>query len=90
MPANTIMTDQYFGVIIDNDRDRRTFAWLRTQRTTAEIMDAVDNIAGNRRPYLTNVLRILDLTAPEDLSITPRSEAKSRVAALKRALSGQS
>lgn len=50
-------------VILDNDRDRRTLAWLRRLRGDDQVREAIEAVAGSgRRVYVSNVVRQLGLT----------------------------
>lgn len=78
--------DAALGVIIANDRDRRTLAWLRDQVGDEAIRGAVDQLAGNRRPYLSNVAKVLGVALPRDLEVVDRETARARLAALRAQL----
>ena len=68
------------GVIVANDRDRRTLAWLRDRVGDAAILGAVGQLAGNRKPYLSNVAKALDVALPERLEATDRETAFKHLA----------
>jgi len=55
------------GVIVANDRDRRTFAWLRSQVGDEAISGAVGRLVGGRKPYPSNVAKVLGVVLPECL-----------------------
>lgn len=78
--------DAATGVIISNDRDRRTFAWLKSQVGEAAIAAAVEQLAGNRKPYLSNVAKALAVDLPKDLMATDRETALKHLAALQAKL----
>ena len=73
-------------VILANDRDRRVFAWLRESQGDSVILDAISKLAGARKPYLSNVLKILNLQAPNNLLLTDRDVARAHLANLKAML----
>jgi hypothetical protein len=78
--------DAALGVIVANERDRRTLAWLRDQVGDEAIRGAVDQLAGNRRPYLSNVAKVLGVALPRDLEVVDRETARARLAALRAQL----
>ena len=71
------------GVIVVNDRDRRSLAWLREQVGDAAIAAAVTQLAGQRRPYVSNVAKALGIAIPSDLALTAADTARARLAALR-------
>lgn len=52
------------GCIVTSDRDRRAVEWLKGQVGPDAVADAVDKLAGNRRPYPSNVAKVLGLSLP--------------------------
>lgn len=74
------------GVIVANDRDRRTLAWLRDRVGDASIVGAVGQLAGNRKPYLSNVAKALGVALPERLEATDRETALKHLAAIRAKL----
>ena len=71
------------GVIVANDRDRRSLVWLREQVGDAAIAAAVAQLAGQRRPYVSNVAKALGIAIPSDLALTAADTARARLAALR-------
>lgn len=71
------------GVIVANDRDRRSLAWLREQVGDAAIEAAVSQLAGQRRPYVSNVAKALGIEIPSALALTGVDTARARIAALR-------
>lgn len=71
------------GLIIANDRDRRTLAWLRDRVGDAVILEAVGQLAGNRKPYLSNVAKALGVALPDRLEATDRETARKHLAAIR-------
>ena len=51
-------------VRVQNERDRRTLAWLRAQVGDLAIAEAARCFAGPSKPYLSSVCRQLGVTAP--------------------------
>lgn len=62
-------------ILIESDRDRRTYDWLLAQVGAAALQDACLSLAGNRRLYVSNLAKVLELTPPADLAIAPRESA---------------
>lgn len=76
------------GVIVLNARDERAIAWLIDQAGFDAVQQACGKIAGNRKLYPTNLARILGLSIPQSVVVTPVSEARDRVRELLALLSG--
>lgn len=76
-------------VILNNDRDRRTLTWLRHQAGDDAITRAISGLPGDRKPYVSNLCKILGLTPPANLVITDRETALSHLAALRAGLNQQ-
>ncbi|ADG20884.1 hypothetical protein [Paraburkholderia atlantica] len=51
-------------VRVQNERDRRTLAWLRGHVGDAAIVAAVSRYNGPAKPYLSTLCRLLGVTAP--------------------------
>jgi hypothetical protein len=77
------MEDQ---VILNNDRDRRTFAWLRQQAGDAAVVQAIAGLSGARKPYVSNLCKVLGMSPPAKLETTDRETALSNLAAIKATL----
>jgi hypothetical protein len=69
--------------IVENDRDRRGLAWIRTQVDDAAITAACVGLPGNRRAYVTNIARALGLVLPAETARTPREAALTHLARIK-------
>lgn len=69
------------GVIIANDRDLRSLTWLREHVGDAAIEAAVAQLAGQRRPYVSNVAKALGIEIPSSLALTGVDTARARIAA---------
>lgn len=74
------------SVIVNSGRDERVLSWLISQVGEQAVLDACAQLAGNRKPYVSNLAKCLGLSPPDDLSLTPRPEAKERVALLRTML----
>lgn len=73
-------------IIVTNDRDRRALAWLRAQVGDAAVMGAVGQLAGARKPYVSNVAKVLGLALPAVTTYTDHETARERLAAIRRQL----
>lgn len=73
-------------VILNNDRDRRTFAWLCQQVGDAAISQAISGLPGERKPYVSNLCKVLGMEPPANLVITDRETALSHLAAIRAGL----
>lgn len=78
------------GVIVENERDRRTLRWLIDIVGRDAIREAIQRIPGNRRPYVSNVAKVLGLTPPKDLEIADRETALRHIDAIRRQLANKS
>lgn len=67
------------GVLMLNERDEREVAWLIDQAGFDAVQQACEKIAGNRKLYQTNLAKILGLSIPQSIIVTPVSEARGRV-----------
>ena len=85
-PESSSLEDR---ILVENDRDRRTLAWLLANVGHDKIIDACDGLAGSRKPYLSNIIKILGVTVP-DLSVTDRETARQHLAAIRGKLRGRS
>lgn len=73
-------------IVLENDRDRRTLDWLVGQVGESAIAEALTRLAGNRRPYLSNVAKVLGIALPANLERTPSAEARERLASVRAML----
>ena len=62
--------------IIENDKDQRIYEWLLSQVGQQAIDDAINKLVGQRKPYLTNIVKILGLKIPKSVLKTPPDKAK--------------
>jgi len=58
-------------IIISNERDERSLAWLRREVGDEAISEALSRLAGNRRPYITNLCHELGLVVPDEVKRGP-------------------
>lgn len=80
---------QAYTIPLDNERDRRTLAWLRSTVGDDAIRDAIGRLAGRRRPFVSNLCRVLGVEVPPEViepskAVLSREEAKQRLEALRR------
>lgn len=73
-------------IIIESERDRRTYDWLLAQVGEAALQDACFALAGNRRLYVSNLAKILGLKPPVDLAIAPREAALKHLEEMRKML----
>lgn len=73
-------------VIVDSERDRRTLEWLIAQVGEGAVEDACTRLAGQRKPYVSNVAKVLGLTPPEALKASAPAEARQQLAVIKTML----
>lgn len=77
-------------IILDSDRDRRTLEWLITQVGEDAINEACLQLAGTRKPYVSNIAKVLGLVPPDTLLGPSRAEARLRLVAVKNLLAKKS
>jgi hypothetical protein len=76
-------------VIIENERDERTAAWLIETYGAEAVAEAETRIAGERRPYPSNIAKVLGVSLPESLKRTENAAARQKLAELRRMLEGK-
>lgn len=54
------------GIIVADERDARTLAWLREKFTDEQIQEVAQKIqaTSKRKPYMTNICRALGVEIP--------------------------
>lgn len=55
-----------YGVIISNEKDRKVFNYLLSSVNDDMIVWAVNNLSGNRKPYVSNVAKLLKVDIPNE------------------------
>lgn len=55
-------------LILNNDKDRIIAAWLEKTYGAAAIDAAIMRLAGERRPYVSNVCKVMGVTPPPEIS----------------------
>lgn len=74
-------------IIVTTDRDRRTLDWLISQVGVDAVREACHRLAGQRKPYVSNVAKVLGLTPPDTLKRPTRDEVRAHLATIKESLS---
>ncbi|MGF6410042.1 hypothetical protein OKW37_001712 [Paraburkholderia sp. MM5482-R2] len=74
-------------VILLTDCDRRTYDYLVSECGFTRVSKAIEQLPGRRRPYVSNIAKILGVTIPESVVITPREAGREHLARLKKLLS---
>lgn len=72
-------------VILQSNRDRRTLEWLIKQVGEAAVGQACSKLDG-RRPYVSNIAKVLGLKPPESLQRPTREEVASHLAEIRARL----
>ena len=68
-------------MITENERDRRTAAWLIETCGAEAVAEAETRIAGARKPYPSNIAKVLGvITLPEALKRTENASARQKLA----------
>lgn len=76
-------------MIIENERDERTAAWLIETYGAEAVAEAETRIVGERRPYPSNIAKVLGVSLPESLKRTENAAARQKLAELRRMLEGK-
>ena len=70
-------------MIVQNERDERTAAWLIEQVGAEALAEAETRLQGARNPYPSNLAKELGLTLPDSLKRTENAAARQKLAELK-------
>lgn len=73
-------------MITENERDKRTAAWLIEQFGAETVAEAEARLAGARKPYPSNIAKVLGATLPQSLKRTENAAAREKLAAMKAML----
>ena len=68
---------------VQNERDERTAAWLIEQVGAEALAEAETRLQGARKPYPSNLAKVLGLTLPDSLKRTENAAARQKLAELK-------
>lgn len=77
------------GVLVTSPRDQRVLDWLVSQVGCEAVAAACHDLAGHRRPYVSNIAKALGLTPPSVLALTPSDVAREHLAKIRALLSGR-
>jgi hypothetical protein len=77
---------QKMNVILDSERDRRTLAWLVEQVGECALEKACASLVGQRKPYPSNLAKILGLVPPERLTRPTSAQVHANLAAARKLL----
>ncbi|REE17720.1 hypothetical protein B0G71_0681 [Paraburkholderia sp. BL27I4N3] len=78
------------GVLVETSKDERILAYIVSVKGEAAICEAVAQLAGRRRPYVSNIVKILGVDVPEAVVITPREEGLTHLEEIKKILQNNS
>lgn len=73
-------------IVIESERDQRTYQWLLSEVGEDAVRDACLSLAGNRRLYVSNLAKTLGLKPPADLAIAPKESALRHLAKMREIL----
>ena len=76
-------------MIIQNERDERAAAWLIEKFGAEAVADAESRLAGARKPYPSNIAKVLGGPLPECLKRTETAAARQKLASIRRMLEGK-
>jgi hypothetical protein len=72
--------------IVITKRDVRVLEWMISKVGEKAIAAACTQLTGNRKPFLFNLAKILCIRIPDELTLTPKSEAQERLKELRNLL----
>lgn len=75
-------------MITENERDKRTAEWLVEKYGAEAVSRAESQLAGARKPYPSNIAKVLGATVPEALKRTENAAARQKLASMRRILEG--
>lgn len=70
-------------MIIQNDRDQRTADWLIATYGAEAVAEAETRLAGARKPYPSNIAKVLGVALPDNLKLTETAAARQKLAELR-------
>lgn len=73
-------------MIAENERDKRTAAWLIENFGAEAVAEAETRLTGARKPYPSNIAKVLGATLPESLKRTESTAARQKLASMKAIL----
>lgn len=75
-------------ILIESERDQRTYLWLLEQVGETALIQAAQSLAGNRKLYVSNLAKALGLIPPADLSVAPKETALKHLERMRETLKG--
>ena len=69
-------------LVVQSKRDLRTLAWLIRQVGPVEIARACSTLKGARRPYPSNIAKVLGLSPPRSLACPNAEQVRSHLASI--------
>lgn len=80
------MPNEHLGAIILNPRDERSLNWLRQELGDEAVITAIKHLAGGRKPYVSNIAKLLGKTLPDNLAVADQATAQRHIAAIREKL----
>ena len=74
------------GVLVTSERDQRILDWLVSQVGLDAVEAACSRLPGRRRPFVSNIAKVLGLTPPSDLALAPPEAARHHLSELRALL----
>ncbi|WP_322059366.1 hypothetical protein [Paraburkholderia sp. J63] len=76
-------------VLLENNRDRRALDYLMATCGLSRVRAARDSLPGRTRPYISNIAKVLGVTVPDEVVITPREDGRRQLAAIRQMLTSK-
>lgn len=81
-------------VIVETDTDKRCLRYIVDLYGKKSVLEACDKLPGSRKPYISNIIKIMNITIPEaiktptdhKLSAQKRESAKQNIANARKML----
>ena len=77
-----LLLDSGFEVILKNPRDRRTLLYLFEECGIARVKTAHGQLKG-RLPFVSTLAKILGITIPDRIIVTPREQGRAEIGKIK-------
>lgn len=77
------------AAILNNDRDRRSWAWIVAQVGEETALRACGELGGARKPYPSNIAKKLGLVLPGTIEQPPPEAIQQHLDGLKAILKGK-
>jgi hypothetical protein len=76
-------------VSVESKRDARVLAWLIGQVGEQAVAEACRRLAGDRRPYVSNIAKTLGLTPPPSLALASDESVREHLDRIRSILGGR-